>query len=226
MEITTTSSLQPNFQRYLKNIEEKYLFHASYGIRHPVGIYNSSFEKMENSLRDFFEVYSRFSIDDFQPDNKEYSRKVGNLLKEYRFFLYSLREHLDDCFHVVKTLVPPSSRFNEYRSQYAWIRRYGSKEIHNFLDEIEEYRTRIAEIVNQIKHNSAILNAIFFYDNDSREFSLGYYVANVVNGRYQPIESIHQKYHGQDTAFSFARDIRFNMYHVFFVSEKLVFSYS
>lgn len=37
-----------------------------------------------------------------------------------------------------------------------------------------------------------------------------------------PVPTVHQKYNGEDTAFSLARDIRFNIYSIFNISEQLI----
>jgi len=246
MRIITEKDLEPNLKRYLEHIEDCFLFHGSYGLKHPLALYNTSFGKIESDLQDFFTVYKELKIQNFLPktENTEKSRilkllknlfkffvksksdsdsKTNELLKKYRAFLYSLREHLDDCFHIVKSFVPPQGSFQDDRNQYAWLRKnVTNQHIIDFLNSVEDYKKFLDGIVNELKHNNAVINYFVFYDENTKDFSLGYYVANVVNERYEPVAKIHKKFNGQETAFSFARDIRLNMCNVFEVSEKVV----
>ncbi|MFH1162403.1 MAG: hypothetical protein V1696_04000 [Candidatus Jorgensenbacteria bacterium] len=191
-------------------------------MKHPLATYNVSFGKVESDLQDFFVAYKNIEIRDFLPENKS-DEKIKEALKRYRVFLYSLREYLDDCFHVVKTFIPPQPQFRYNKNQYDWLKQnIIMPHMVSFLSKIDTYKKFLDSIVNELKHNNAVLNGIVFYDTITKDFSLGYYIANVFNGRYEPVEKIHQKFHNQDTAFSFARDIRYNSCNIFQLSEELV----
>jgi hypothetical protein len=246
MLIVTEKDLEPNLKRYLEHIEDRFLFHDNYGLKHPLALYNTSFGKIESDLQDFFDTYKNLKVQDFltktegNPDSKIFKSlkkwwnfilkskgdpdsKIRELLKKYRLFLYSLREHLDDCFHVVKSFVPPQATFQDERNQYSWLRKNVIDQyVINFLNNVEDYKKFLDGIVNELKHNNAVINYFVFYDEDTKDFSLGYYVANVVNERYEPVAKVHEKFNGQETAFSFARDTRFNMCNVFRISEEII----
>ncbi|NQV00826.1 MAG: hypothetical protein HQ537_01775 [Parcubacteria group bacterium] len=222
MLIITKKDLEPNIKEYLEAIEDHFLFHKDYELKHPLAIHNTSFSKVENSLKDFFIVYKSIKIKDFLPENKK-DDKITETLKQYRSFLYSLREYLDDCFHIVKTFISPKPGFKDNRNQYSWLKQNIALPcVITFLSEINSYKVFLDRIVNELKHNNAILNGIIIFDKITNDFSLGYYVANVFNQRFEPVAGIHLKFKGQDTAFSFARDIRYNICNIFYLSEKLI----
>lgn len=222
MLVITGGDSKPNIQKYLENIEDKFLFHNAYGLKHPLAIYNVSFGKVESDLQDFFVAYKNIEIQDFLPDNKS-DEKIREALKRYRTFLYSLREHLDDCFHIAKALISPSPQFKDCRNQYDWLRQNITIPcVVSFLNKIDTYKRFLDNVVNELKHRNGVLNGMVFFDKITQDFSLGYYVANVFHERYEPVETIHLKFNGQDTAFSFARDIRYNTCNLFQLSEGLV----
>jgi hypothetical protein len=222
MLINTKKDLEPNIKSYLEGIEDKFLFHTNYGLKHPLALYNVSFGKVENDLQDFFVAYNDIKVADFLPDKKG-DEKIREVLKRYRVLLYSLREHLDDCFHIVKSFIAPQPQFVDDRNQYNWLKRnIKTPCVTAFLSNIDSYKKFLDNIVNELKHNNAVINGIVFFDERSNDFSLGYYIANVSNERYEPVSKIHQKFHEQDTAFSLARDVRYNICNIFQLSEELI----
>lgn len=222
MLIKTKEDLEPNIKKYLENIDDRFLFHESYGLKHPLAIYNVSFGKIESDLQDFFAIYKSIKVADFISKSQK-DEKIKETLKRYKSFLYSLREHLDDCFHIIKSLISPQSQFKDNRNQFDWLKQnINIPCVITLLKNIDSYKKYLDNIVNELKHNNAILNGLVFFDETSEDFLLGYYVANVFNGRYEPVKKIHSKFHGQDTAFSFARDIRYNICNIFQLSEELV----
>jgi len=227
MKIITDNNLNPNVVKYLQEAQDKDLFYRDYGLKHPLALYNTSFNKIEDALRDFFKIYDSLKVEDFTPtesNKKEHNNndKGRELLKVYRIFLYSLREYLDDCFHVMKAFVRPQSHFKDDRNQCAWLKKNIPSETSVFFDNIKDYKNYLDNIVNQLKHKNGILSYIVFYNETNREFHVGYFVANIKNDAYEPVDYIHKEFQGQHTAFSFNRDIRYNIFNVFLVSEEIV----
>jgi len=224
MKIITDADLNPNIVKYLQEIQDKDLFYKDYGLKHPLALYNTSFNKIEDALRDFFEIYNELKIEDFTPhEKKQQNNDRGRaLLKVYRTFLYSLREYLDDCFHIMKVFVRSQSHFKDDRNQCAWLKKNIPSEVKIFLDSIKDYKDYLDNIVNQLKHKNGILNYIVFYNEENRKFHVGYFVANVKNDAYEPVDYIHKEFRGQLTAFSFNRDVRYNIFNVFLISEEII----
>ena len=62
--------LNPNIIKYLQKIEDKDLFYKDYGLKHPLALHNTSFNKIEEALRDFFKIYDNLRVKDFTPHEK------------------------------------------------------------------------------------------------------------------------------------------------------------
>jgi len=222
MKIFSDQQLKPKIEQVLTQIEDRFLFHQNYGLKHPLALFNTSFNKIEESLQDFFRIYEGITFEQLR-QTQGGDIPVREIIKSYRSYLYSLREYLDDCYHIAKSFVAPDAKHKDDRNQYNWLLKNAEiPAVQNFLNATDNYKRFLDEIVNALKHNNAILNGIIFFDEAAKEFCLGYYVANVVNERYEPVQSIHADYQGEHTAFSFGRDVRFNMYHVFAVAEELL----
>lgn len=91
--IFSDKDLSPNLQKFLPIIDKKYLFNNDYDLKHPSAIYNVSISKIDDSLRDFFDIYKTLkkvkNLEEFE--NKE-KNKILLLLKNYKNFLYKLLE--------------------------------------------------------------------------------------------------------------------------------------
>lgn len=219
MKVFTLPNLKPELSLYLKSTDESLFFHDAHKLKHPLAIYNIALRKVEDSLSDFVEVYDAFTLSDLKESKKEMHIK---LMKSYKNFLYSLREYLDDCISIIKTFIKPEPGFKEDRNQYLWLQKNAPKLVGSFFEGIKEYKKYLNNIINELKHNNGILNPIGFYDDASGEFLIGYFVANVSNGIYEPVEKIHERFSGLRTAFSFARDIRYNVCNIFFIAKQVV----
>lgn len=76
----------------------------------------------------------------------------------------------------------------------------------------------MAHLVNGLKHRQNRLRGLFFQKATS--VRLGYYLEEPdASGIPGPSASLHED---SNSAFSFARDILFNLYHVYYTSEMLV----
>jgi len=220
MKIYTDKDLSPNIQKYMPKVKEEKLFYKDYGLKHPSALYNLSFTKIREALSLFLDLHKQCDTSDFERYEKE---KGPLLVKAYRDLLYCFMEHLDDCFHVVKSFVPPPIKETSNPNQYSWLKQNANSIVEDFFNKIDEYKKHIGGIVNELKHNNGILSGISFYEpNQPGHFCLGYFVCNVVNGAFQPVDKIHTKIGGASTAFSFRRDLNYNLYHIYYISEEMM----
>jgi hypothetical protein len=220
MTIYTDIDLSPNVQKFLPVLPEEFFFHKDYNLKHPSAIYNSSISKIEASLKDFLDIYNRFTDVDFESVEKKYN---SELTKNYKFFLYSLREHLDDCFHIVKCFTTPPRKENPDRNQAAWLKKNHYEITKDFFENIKPYKDYIDQIVNELKHNNGSIQGTAFYNEETpSEHCLGFFIANVINDVYEPVEKIHPQIQGIYTAFSYRRDLTYNLYNVFLLSEEII----
>jgi hypothetical protein len=87
----------------------------------------------------------------------------------------------------------------------------------SFQNEIREYRSHVAKIVNLIKHKQRKLTAVLFHGPGL--FNLGYYVEGVVgDGVIGPDPEVHE---GSNVAISFNRDLPYHLCNLYFCSAAL-----
>lgn len=220
MNIFTDIDLSPNIQKFLPLINGNNLFYRNYNLKHPSALYNTSVTKIENALKDFLEVYELFKDKNFEEVEKN---KTPLLLKCYKEFLYCVREYLDDCFHIIKSFIKPPLKIDKDRDQCRWLKNNATSIVDDFFKNISDYKKYLDNSVNELKHNNAILGSIAFYNkNNSKEHCLGYFIANVVNGVYEPVEKIHPKFGKTHTGFSYKRDLIYNIFNIYNISEEII----
>ncbi len=220
MKIYSDTDLSPNLQKFLHVMNENVLFYKSYNMKHPSALYNSSLTKIDTALKDFFEIYKRYNENDFEAVEKE---NTSVLIKRYEDLLYCFREHFDDCIHIVKSFIIPPVKEKADRNQYSWLEKNANLLVGDFFSNINEYKKYIDNTVNELKHNNASLCCVGFYNSKGgNEHCLGYFVANVVNGAFEPIEKVHAKFGTAYTAFSYRRDLTYNLFNIYLLSEEII----
>jgi len=220
MKIFTDIDLSPNIQKALPLIDENNLFYKDYGLKHPSALYNTSISKIENTLKSFFETYGLSKYKNFEEAEK---KDTPALLKHYKEFLYCAREHLDDCFHIIKSFIKPPLKVDKDRNQCRWLKNNAGPIVADFFNNISDYKKYLDNLVNELKHNNAILASVAFYNkNNPEEHCLGYFIANVVRGVYEPVEKIHPKFGKTYTGFSYKRDLAYNIFNIYNISEEII----
>lgn len=180
------------------------LYHLDYQLRHPFGIYNISLENVFTSFKNLLVDLDFASKQDLQSKNSD-TKWSDDLLRSLEKLLYALMEHMDDCDNIIKCFYPPGTKLNQ-ESSYK-----------NYQSAIYVYRTHIGKVVNHLKHNQGRLRSFgMIIDGVSH---LGYFVEGLSDdGSIGPAQHIHSD---GATAFSYARDIRFHLFYLYFVSKQL-----
>ena len=93
MKIFSDQQLKPKIEQVLTQIEDHFLFHQNYGLKHPLALFNTSFNKIEESLQDFFKIYDGITFEQLR-QTQGGDIPVREIIKSYRTHLYSLREYL------------------------------------------------------------------------------------------------------------------------------------
>jgi hypothetical protein len=115
-------------------------------------------------------------------------------------------EHFDDCNNVLLCLSP--SRDDPRLDAAA----------KTFKRETKDYRSHIGKIVNALKHSQRNLGTTLFHT--AHTVDLGYFVEGPdASGHIGPDPEIHRE---GKTAFSFARDLRFNACGLYFLGNALM----
>lgn len=221
MKITRDSvrggSLGPPLLDYLRQIPDGLLFFRQHQIRHPLGIYNLSLQQLAVDfaavLDEYFAVTRRCEL---VLDGK--FSEPTELLTRHKALLYTMRSHLDDCCLVLKAFVdssvsPSCSVFTE--TYVAESKLPGFK---TFQQALAGYlQGYLAPVTNKLKHQQGMMRAIVLYGDGFAR--VGYFVEEPdKDGVMAPSHDVHK---GGNSAFSFARDILFNLFQLYYCSERI-----
>jgi hypothetical protein len=143
------------------------------------------------------------------------------LLIAQKNLIHSIQAHIDDCYSILASLVDPATvPTNASRTKFTdkWLDRVGFPSISQFRIAVSECRdSRLAPLVNGLKHRQNRLRGIFFQNAD--EVRLGYYLEEPdLNGVIGPSAAVHED---SNSAFSFAKDLRLAAFNVYRLSEAL-----
>lgn len=180
------------------------LFHEVQMKRHPLAAYNVSIAAVAKRFGSVLNALEALKFD----RSTEMPIKAGEdstLLEATDHLLDSLMEHMEDCEKIIASFFEdPTQKTNK-------------KKIEHYKRKVNPYRDFIGRIDNFIKHHQGRLRLITFYDAVS--VFPGYYIEGLVApGVIGPAPGIHP---GGNSAFSYARDLRFHMVNVFGVSRYL-----
>jgi hypothetical protein len=201
---TQRGGLNPEALETLSSEFKIPLYHLDYQLRHPFGIYNVSANRIMSEFEEVTNELTNTKQYDFR-SNKLDPDWDKNLLLHLEKLLYALMEHIDDCENIIKCFYPIGTKL----AQEVNFRAYQSA--------INLYRTHIGKVVNHLKHNQGRLRSFGMLDNDI--VHLGYFVEGLSSdGSLGPAPKIHKR---GSTAFSYARDIRYHLYSLYYVSQKL-----
>jgi len=173
--------------------------------RPPLGIYNTSLDRIESALTQLLDCLKPYLDANTTIDPSKGLTWFTEILSAQLELLNSLMAHLDDCKLILQSQFASNG---DYRK---------SPIVSQFWSRVRPYKDHLERIVNHIKHNQGRLRPFAFY---ARKLSyLGYYVEGVDhNGKLGPELSIHKRGKG---AFSFQRDIRYHLVHIYWISERL-----
>jgi hypothetical protein len=225
---TDASGLLPEIIESLDADFHLPLYHRDLKLRQPLGIYNASLASVLGSFEDVLDEFEQLMIDrPYRRQNELPKWSDDNLMNSQRQLLYSLMEHMEDCFNVLKCFVQPPSSDPRKRTKAAYCK--SSTIIDTCVKSVEPYWNHISDIVNHSKHNQGRVRFCVIFDENN--MIPGYFVESAeeildrANDQVSdwevlgPSSAIHGKY--RDTAFSFARNLRYHFVNVYFVSKEL-----
>lgn len=214
---------------YLGEIPKQYLYLNHHARRHPLGIYNVSLEQLEKDFDKLLAEYFRslkFLRSNIHIDGTlirdNLNESYIDLLEAQKSLIHSLRAHIDDCYSVLASLVDVTNLPNKAANitfTDKWLKAIQFPALSAFNASISFYKNDyLAPLVNGLKHRQSRLRGIFFYKH--ADVRLGYFLEGPdVDGIAGPSSNVHKD---RNSAFSFGRDIIFNLYHVYFISNALV----
>jgi hypothetical protein len=207
------------------------LFHRDLKLRQPIGIYFvslgavlSGFETVLDELEIFLRNKPFANYEDI-PEGWRIGPSDPKLLKAQRQLLYALMEHMEDCFNILKCFVPLPSLDPRKRKKAAYCK---DPTVNTCVTSVATYWDHISGIVNHSKHNQGRLRGLVI--STEKYLMPGYFVESCeeivapTDGQITwevlgPSSVIHGK--NRDTAYSFARDIRYHFVQVYIVAKHL-----
>ena len=204
-DITTKEGLlKPKSTLVLSNLGDVKLYNLERGLRHPLGIYNFTFNEVvskSHTLLDALEEANN-NLPHINHDEKKWKERI---LDATDHFLDAVMQHLDAYKSIICCF------YSDCNSKEA------QKINHSLQKEIHAYRDHVAKIVNLIKHKQRKLSLILFHGPGI--FDLGYYVEGVLeDGTVGPDPEIHA---GSNVAISFNRDLPFHLCNIYYCSAVL-----
>lgn len=199
---SVNGNLLPRSIDVLSALSDIELYNISFGLRHPLGIYNVANRHLVQSFWGVLQYLDEliacrpFVLNTYA---------VEDLLLRQRWLLYSLMDYIDDCENILQCFFPAIQRRKDSQA----VRRYAKR--------IERYRDHIASLVNRMKHHQGILGAIVAVKDD---LVTPCYFLEVMSedGVLKPFSPKSLNGH---SVFTFGRDLRFHLYAVYMVSEHL-----
>ena len=178
--------------------------HRELGLRHPLGTYNTSVAVVAKRVTRVVNLL-RTVVPETGPGHTESPEQAEALLESHEALLQGLMQHMDDCINILRGLTVDRRDFDKSRHVKVYRRA------------VDQYRSHIGKVAGRIKHRQGRLT-LLTARLGARSFA-GYFVAvGLAEGGVGPDPDIHK--HGW-TAFSFNRDLRFHLCHVFLTSARL-----
>lgn len=218
LEFNSQTGFEPPALKSLGQIPNKFLFHRKHGLRHPLATYNISIEQVASAFErvlDHHDLMHAFWRE--QGPSKTEPRPYAELLFAQRVLIYSLREYFDDCHAILQSLVDPTSVNVRRPGAVPLLKAAKFPSLSTFIQPLKCYMDDyLLAIANKLKHKHGRLRGCMFYNE--QEARLGYFLEEVdANEVAGPSAALHPG----NTAFSFARDLRFNLFHIYLASERL-----
>ena len=208
----------PAAYQTLAAVPEALLHHGAWPQRHPRTLYTLSSRKVVDSLGLVLKELERETAH-FRSTGKQ--SDYGALLAAQKALVYTIREHIDDCYSILLSFTdPPTDRSEASRPErYLKIRQLPG--LRRFEVTLRDYLVdHLAPLVNGLKHRAAILHPVIQWDvRDLTSARLGYYLEEVSEGELTgPSWRVHRD---GNSGFSFSRDLRFHVYYHYELSQRL-----
>lgn len=191
------------------------LHHTSHRLLHPQAIYSISLARVTQAFTGVLDARDAVDTTLVNADG-QLDFDASTLLKAQEELLEALLSHVDDCYHILKALHPPTDMKRPPREADKWLHEAKHPTVSAFTQNILPYRKAFAPIVNRIKHEHGRLRSVVFFGTRSRV--PGYFVEGVNTLEQDGPDPV---IHPDNTALSFNRDLRFHFVWLYLVGVHL-----
>ncbi|WP_454018457.1 hypothetical protein [Azospirillum sp. Marseille-Q6669] len=182
---------------------EKEIHYKKHGFRHPFARYSTSIDSIVHHLGSTISSYEKVKLSHTQIDKD--GEWANELISNQKQLLYTIAEHFDAIDEVI---------FSFFENKQDYLR---NKRVKSFFSLISKYKDRARIPVNRMKHNGSNIRAIIFYGNGN--IVPGYFIEGIVGeGFIGPDTNVHKD---GNSAYSFARDLRLHIFHIYYISRQL-----
>jgi hypothetical protein len=180
----------------LEQIRAEMSRHEQLALRHPVAAYNVSVAAVADRLDNVLHLLPLVLSD---------AARDSDLLRAYEALLQALREHIEACRGILKSLVPDPAKFRK------------NPHVRRFDGAAREYSGQVGMLSGRLRHQGRRLVLMTAVLAGTR-FG-GYFVeAPLPRNTVGPDPEIHSE---GLTAFSFNRDLKFHACNLLLISERL-----
>lgn len=212
--LAVDGSFRPEAVNFLCQIPDPVLFHLQHELRHPESLYEFSLDKVARAFIRVAEAYLSKTAE--LRDQRSGAFEIDELLHYQGEFLHAAREHLDDCYLILKTLIDPATARKASRYAEEFVLENKLPGAVSFHQSMEGYKDAF-RILNKLKHQQGWLRGVSVWTEAGAH--LGYFLEEPdSNGCLGPSPEIHP----DQGAFSFARDLPWHMFNIYRVSNRLV----
>jgi hypothetical protein len=223
IERTSKKSILPAAVDALLSVQSEKTYCEEYAPpkRQPLGLYNLALSKVLQNFEQVLDALDIILRDEPYRDETQYGRKFdSDLINSQEALIKSIQEYFDGCMDTLRCFYPVSIGS---KNKFFWKETIAE----NYWQAINDFFEHVSAIANHIKHNGGrLIFSVIFND----EYAIPGYFADSVDleGNIAPYRKIHQPVRslldptsGEDTAFSFFRDLRYLLWGVYFVSYHL-----
>jgi len=183
------------------------LYHSERRLRHPYGRYCVSIDNYVRAFSLVLDEYEKLKLGQTVFDGE--GIWASSIVTHQQAFLNAIMEHFDAIDDVIRAFFPDENT------------KMASADCKNFFKAIKPYRTTVGTIINRVKHNGCSIRPIAFYGNG--KIVPGYFIEGTIYPHGDtpcvgPDSAVHPD---SNSAFSFARDIRLHIVHLYLVSKHL-----
>lgn len=196
-----------NLYRFLCQYPEKDLYYNQHNpiLEHPADALRKSLNNCYNALKKLSDIDKENS-----DDCKECIKNVFNHLDSF----------YDITFEILKSFYNPNGK-TVNKDNKVWLKENKIHCVNKYTSSVDTYSNFVADINNLTKHNT--WNFIPFklsYNNNSNIYSF-YFGTNLHDNAIGPNQTIHKKWKGFQTGFSYNFIIRKLIAQIFLYQEKL-----
>jgi len=201
----------PEVVGYLASIKEFEYSYKEYNLRHPCAIFNLSSHYV---IQDFIDI-----LTELEENQNNYIRRKSNLGIKFRNLINNFFKFRDSCYEILVSCSKKHSPPFERQFLWRWLEANKYESGKEFFNKTKDEVGFFEKIYNKLKHTSNVIQPVDFLNRNNKGI-MGFYLEGIDSkGSVGPDESLHPRFHGQNTGNSYNFVLRKLYYLLYKVSE-------